>query len=774
MKTKLILDVNKTQYAQLNSIVTGRVGDKTSNIVDVYVIDNGSPYNLTGLKVFFECTKPDSTAIRDDNGVKIIDATKGHFEYTFPVETFGASGKAKRAFFSIEKDTATRATTQDFELVSLRNALDGNILSSHYISDFEKISEEAEEVKELLDSTSKDINNAITELENKFDKAIEEGGVTPEVIVARDNYKNLNDRLGSYDTQNKAMGTFCFDDGYAEDKLTYSIFKEFGLVCSFALVRDRIFERNRVEDYRIFEKEGFTTQSHASRHLDMSQEMTESFLWYEVDRAAHELRNYGLTINGFVTPMSTFYDQQIESLKREYDYAFTVYKGTIPADGKAHVDKSHDPYRLHRVSLSRNTVDRIKIAIDKAIEEKGLLCFYDHRTGAEGENVPVDKLREILSYVKSKVDNKEFLVMNNDDAVSSFFGKTLRGYRETNPLTMNVAPSVAVTDTTALNYGKWTFSKHGQDLGEVFEIIKNGSKELDTLRISYPNGTTIGKENSLQTRIDLKGRNFNKSKNQNLHVGFDLWANQILEDGKYTFSIECRFYGKDGTYLADHKKEISVTNIQQHFDFVATPTKIRNDFDYALVYFRFKSNEILPVNFAFDVSNPIVGFGITNQVNEVENDDSNDFSAIDAFIRLDDKTVVGTPMPTKTWINYFAKNTSTATDMDEENSTFIAKVDGLYMINFGANYSVSGVTAGLKRALLEITKKGWSGDSVTRTIQHFNTPNDVIFFNASYQIYLKKGEKVYAKSFFDINDGQIIAINEQPQLRITVIPKGLI
>ncbi|OOR30236.1 BppU family phage baseplate upper protein [Bacillus cereus] len=772
MKTKLILDVNKTQHAQLNFIVTGRVGDKTSNIVDVYVIDNGSPYNLTGLKVLFECTKPDSTALRDDNGVKMIDATKGHFEYTFPVETFGAPGKAKRAFFSIEKDITTRATTQDFELVSLRNALDGNILSSHYISDFEKISEEAEEVKELLDSTSKDIKKEITELENKFDKAIEEGGVTPEVIVARENYKNLNDRLGSYDTQNKAIGTFCFDDGYAEDKLTHSIFKEFGLVCSFALVRDRIFERNRVEDYRLFEKDGFTTQSHASRHLDMTQEMTDSFLWYEVDRAAHELRNYGLTINGFVTPMSTFYDQQIESLKREYDYAFTVYKGTIPADGKSHVDKSHDPYRLHRVSLSRNTVDRIKIAIDKAIEEKGLLCFYDHRTGAEGENVPVDKLREILSYVKRKVDNREFLVMNNDDAVSSFFGKTLKGYRETNPLMLNMAPSVAVTDTTTHNFGKWSLSKHGQDLGEKIEIINNNSKELDLLKISYPNGTTIGKENSLQTRIDLSRRNLNSAKNQNLYIGFDLWADQIIDEG-YIFSIESRFYGKDGTYLADHKKEINVSNIRQHFNFIATPTKIRSDFDYALVFFRFTSKAVLPNNFAFNVSNPVSGFGINNQAIEQELK-SSELEAIDAFVRLDDKTVVGTPMPTKTWINYYAKNTSTATDVDGENSTFIAKVDGLYMINFGANYSVSGVTAGLKRALLEVTKKGWAGDSVTRTIQHFNTPNDVIFFNASYQIYLKKGEKVYAKSFFDINDGQIIAINEQPQIRITVIPKGLI
>lgn len=52
MKTKLILDINKTQYAQLNYIVTGRVGDKASNIVDVYATDNGAPYNLTGSKVF--------------------------------------------------------------------------------------------------------------------------------------------------------------------------------------------------------------------------------------------------------------------------------------------------------------------------------------------------------------------------------------------------------------------------------------------------------------------------------------------------------------------------------------------------------------------------------------------------------------------------------------------------------------------------------------------------------------------------------------------------
>lgn len=153
MKTKLILDINKTQHAQLNSIVTGRVGDKASNIVDVYVIDNGAPYNLTGSKTFFECVKPDNTLIRDGNGIKIIDATKGNFEYTFITETFGAVGKAKQAFFSIEKDNAVRATTQDFVLISLPDATTNHIPSESYVSDLEKL------IKELNEMALSEINS---------------------------------------------------------------------------------------------------------------------------------------------------------------------------------------------------------------------------------------------------------------------------------------------------------------------------------------------------------------------------------------------------------------------------------------------------------------------------------------------------------------------------------------------------------------------------------------------------------------------------------------
>ncbi|EJS52571.1 hypothetical protein ICE_03903 [Bacillus cereus BAG1X1-2] len=155
MKTKLILDVNKTQYAQLNSIVTGRVGDKASNTVDVYVVDGFVPYNLTGSDVYFECAKPDNTSVRDKNGIVMIDAAKGHFEYTFPAQTFAAVGKSKQAYFTVEKNSTVKATTQDFIIVSIPDALTNRIPSQTYISQLEELIWQLEQIElDLLNSAA--------------------------------------------------------------------------------------------------------------------------------------------------------------------------------------------------------------------------------------------------------------------------------------------------------------------------------------------------------------------------------------------------------------------------------------------------------------------------------------------------------------------------------------------------------------------------------------------------------------------------------------------
>lgn len=155
MKTRLILDINKTQYAQLNSLVTGRVGDKASNTVDVYVVDGFIPYNLTGSDVYFECAKPDNTSVRDKNGITMIDAAKGHFEYTFPTQTFASVGKSKQAYFTVEKNSTVKATTQDFVIVSLADSLTNRIPSETYISQLDQLIRDLEEMQlDLLNSAA--------------------------------------------------------------------------------------------------------------------------------------------------------------------------------------------------------------------------------------------------------------------------------------------------------------------------------------------------------------------------------------------------------------------------------------------------------------------------------------------------------------------------------------------------------------------------------------------------------------------------------------------
>ncbi|EOO29045.1 hypothetical protein IIU_05727 [Bacillus cereus VD133] len=170
MKTTFELDIQKGKYEYTSLIVTGRMGDLESNTVDVYIKNGGEPYSLTNLTVFYECVKPDDTAIRDKEGVNIIDAAQGHFTYTFPAEVFSAPGQVKRSFFSIEKGKTFRATTQDFLVISLRDALTGHIESETYISEFDKALEMVKGHRKEIDEANKKIAELTPYIQKKVDE----------------------------------------------------------------------------------------------------------------------------------------------------------------------------------------------------------------------------------------------------------------------------------------------------------------------------------------------------------------------------------------------------------------------------------------------------------------------------------------------------------------------------------------------------------------------------------------------------------------------------
>ncbi|EJP84638.1 BppU family phage baseplate upper protein [Bacillus cereus] len=170
MKTTFVLDIQKDKYEYTSLIVTGRMGDLASNTVDVYIKNGGEPYSLTNLTVFYECVKPDDTAIRDKEGVNIIDAAKGHFTYTFPAEVFSAPGQVKRSFFSIEQGKTFRATTQDFLVISLHDALTGHIESETYISEFDKALEMVKGHRKEIDEANKRIAELTPYIQKKVDE----------------------------------------------------------------------------------------------------------------------------------------------------------------------------------------------------------------------------------------------------------------------------------------------------------------------------------------------------------------------------------------------------------------------------------------------------------------------------------------------------------------------------------------------------------------------------------------------------------------------------
>ncbi|HFJ9354428.1 BppU family phage baseplate upper protein [Bacillus cereus] len=168
MKTKLILDITKSQQAQLNAVVTGRQGDKGTVTVNVFVVDGGVPYNLTGQDIYYEGLKPNNAYVRDISGVKMINAAQGNFEYTFRPETFGVAGIGKRSYFSIEQGGTVRASTQDFGLVTLADAMTGNTMSGPYISELEELINLAQWLVDDINSRWTSINDQLTQLQNKL------------------------------------------------------------------------------------------------------------------------------------------------------------------------------------------------------------------------------------------------------------------------------------------------------------------------------------------------------------------------------------------------------------------------------------------------------------------------------------------------------------------------------------------------------------------------------------------------------------------------------
>lgn len=88
-----------------------RQGNKNSEVMEATILQNGTPYDLTGCRVYFESIIGDQFPVQ--LAAKIINARKGKIEYTFDDYSMQDLHR-QTADFIIYKNDELVATTQDF------------------------------------------------------------------------------------------------------------------------------------------------------------------------------------------------------------------------------------------------------------------------------------------------------------------------------------------------------------------------------------------------------------------------------------------------------------------------------------------------------------------------------------------------------------------------------------------------------------------------------------------------------------------------------------
>lgn len=200
MANKILrLDISK--IPDLTPIIYGRVADGLVQTVDVYVTNNGEPFDLTGWVINFEGnTSGNRTYVKDLEGIVMVDRTKGHFTYTFPLIAFSTAGKYERAYFSFVKGDQ-RESTSDFNIQVFENA-DITVEEAHtVITEYEELVDELNrifleaqtELQQDFDEFKKNYdtkyNNYITDLTNKINAA------QNKIDILNSNYEKTNSKL---------------------------------------------------------------------------------------------------------------------------------------------------------------------------------------------------------------------------------------------------------------------------------------------------------------------------------------------------------------------------------------------------------------------------------------------------------------------------------------------------------------------------------------------------------------------------------------------------
>lgn len=157
--------------ASVHNYVQGRQYEDGLRQVFVDVLnEDGTPYDLTGVTVWFEGVLPDKThKILDAKGAVVLDADTGQFRYDFPKQAFMFAGSYVQAFFRIMRE-GNSVTTLEFDLEVLADKVIDGLVARDYITPIEDI---IDQLQDDFRNHQKAMDKIIEELKKNYETDID-------------------------------------------------------------------------------------------------------------------------------------------------------------------------------------------------------------------------------------------------------------------------------------------------------------------------------------------------------------------------------------------------------------------------------------------------------------------------------------------------------------------------------------------------------------------------------------------------------------------------
>ncbi|MEE6647757.1 BppU family phage baseplate upper protein [Limosilactobacillus pontis] len=165
--------------------------------------DDDSPFDLTGCNIWFEGVLPDKThKILDAKHAVILDAQNGQFRFDMPAQAFAVAGSYVQAFFRIVRDGQS-ITTLEFDLEVLADKVISGLIPSDYITPFEDLYDQLEQIVNNADGKLQDkLNEWNQKLQNLFDTLNKMGTDTQTLL------QTLQNRIAELEEKIKQDGLF--------------------------------------------------------------------------------------------------------------------------------------------------------------------------------------------------------------------------------------------------------------------------------------------------------------------------------------------------------------------------------------------------------------------------------------------------------------------------------------------------------------------------------------------------------------------------------------